>query len=67
MESNNQTAKVRVKNVAIPIISFLMAVFGTWGLSIGYITSSGPLINSASVFSLLWFIIFAVMFWAALI
>lgn len=46
MESNNQTAKVRVKNVAIPIISFLMAVFGTWGLSIGYITSSGPLINS---------------------
>ncbi len=67
MESNNQTAKVRAKNIAVPIISFLMAIFSTAGLSIGYITSSGPLINSASVFSLLWFIIFAVMFWAALI
>lgn len=67
MESSSKADKSKMKNIAVPVISFIMALISTAGLSIGYITSQGPLIDSASVFSLLWFIVFAAMFWTALI
>ena len=68
MRSNDSVKdKKSIKSIAVPAISFIMAIFSTAGLSIGYVTSSGPLVNSASVFAVLWFAVFAVMFWAALI
>ncbi len=59
-------SRTKIKTAATSLFAILMAVFCIYGLSRGYITLSGRLINPMSMFSVLWFLLLCFVFWFAL-